>query len=126
MHAYYLAFFDCFNQQQFFEAHEVLEKLWLSERGRPSGLFYQGLIQLAGAFVHVQKERPGPAVALFRPARAKLQSDPVGYEQLDSAGAMALIEHWLALVEHLPAPDAARELKRTPPLLRLKRASDPA
>ena len=69
---HYLAFFDCFNRGLFFEAHEVLEAIWLPERGKPRDLFYKGLIQLAGAFVHLQKQRRSPAMALFRLARTNL------------------------------------------------------
>jgi predicted metal-dependent hydrolase len=71
--AHYLAYFDCFNRQLYFEAHEVLEPLWLGQRGRPLGLFYKGLIQFAGAFVHLQKRRRGPAIALFDLARRNLE-----------------------------------------------------
>ena len=56
--AHYLGFFECFNQQLFFEAHDVLEEIWLQQRGQQNDLFYKGLIQFAGAFVHIQKRRP--------------------------------------------------------------------
>ncbi len=79
---HYLAFFQCFNQEQFFEAHEVLETLWLKERGRPKAAFYKGLIQLAGAFVHLQKNRTKPAAALFRLAEQNLGSYPPFYDGL--------------------------------------------
>src|SRR3989304_9926528 len=59
--AHYLGYFDCFNRQLFYEAHDVLEEIWLADRHGPDGDFYKGLIQLAGAFVHVQKNRSGPA-----------------------------------------------------------------
>jgi len=94
--ARYLGFFDCFNGQRFFEAHEVLEELWLPQRGGPSGAFYKGLIQLAGAFVHVQHGRPGPAQALLRLARANLEKFPPLHEGLDVAGVLKRIEHWMA------------------------------
>src|SRR4029079_18573679 len=81
--AHYLGYFECFNRQLFFEAHEVLEELWLADRHGANGNFYKGLIQLAGAFVHLQKERPGPATALFKLAQANLQQYPAVHEQLD-------------------------------------------
>ena len=65
----YLEFFDCFNRQLFYEAHDKLEPLWLTMRQSADGDFFKGLIQLAGAFVHVQKGRPQPARALLRRAR---------------------------------------------------------
>src|SRR5204863_6553791 len=100
-------FFDCFNQQRFFEAHEVLEELWLPERGKPKGLFYQGLIQLAGAFVHVQKSRLGPARALFRLADENLEKYLPVYEELDVVAVRELILDWLLRLELGPqAPNS--------------------
>jgi hypothetical protein len=43
-----------FNSQKFFEAHEALETLWLSESG-DERLFLHGLIQVAAAFHHYQR-----------------------------------------------------------------------
>ena len=88
---HYLAYFDCFNRRLFFEAHEVLEVIWLPERRKPDGAFYQGLIQLAGAFVHLQKERLGPALALFKLAAANLQSYPASHRGLNLDEVSALI-----------------------------------
>jgi len=56
---YYLAYFDCFNRQEYYEAHDVLEHLWLKGKDE-NYAFYKGLIQLAGAFVHLQKQRARP------------------------------------------------------------------
>jgi predicted metal-dependent hydrolase len=97
--AHYLGYFECFNQQLFFEAHEILEELWLAQRAQPKGLFYKGLIQLAGAFVHVQKERPGPARALFRLAANNLSNYPSPYEFLDLSKVQNLISIWIAALE---------------------------
>lgn len=92
--AHYLAFFDCFNRRLYFEAHEVLEDLWLQDRHGPDGDFFKGLIQLAGAFVHVQKLRPRPAVALLDLARANLQKYPPFHWQLDLFAVLGLIASW--------------------------------
>lgn len=92
---HYLGFFDCFNQGQFFEAHEVLEEIWLPERGRELDRFYKGLIQLAGAFVHLQKGRPQPSAALLRLARANLLNYPSPYQRLDVSAVVTLIDTWL-------------------------------
>ena len=97
--AHYLAFFECFNRQMYYEAHEVLEKLWLPSRQGPNHLFYKGLIQLAGAFVHLQKGRPGPAASLFKLARANLHKFPPVHERLDVADVLHLVETWLQKVE---------------------------
>jgi hypothetical protein len=81
-HPCYAGFFECFNAGDYYEAHDVLEQLWLECRD-DNRLFYQGLIQLAGAFVHLkkQRERPGhptdgrrlrPAARLFLLAEKNL------------------------------------------------------
>jgi predicted metal-dependent hydrolase len=101
---HYLAYFDCFNRRRFFEAHEVLEQIWLPQRRGPNGPFYKGLIQLAGAFVHLQKNRLGPAVALLKLARTNLQKFPPTHQELDLPGVLALIEDWMGKLCHARLP----------------------
>jgi predicted metal-dependent hydrolase len=96
---YYLGYFDCFNRGLFYEAHDVLEQLWLKDRQGPNGAFYKGLIQLAGAFVHLRKERLRPAAALFKLAEANLAQYPPVHERLAIPAILALIRHWLAHLE---------------------------
>ncbi len=97
--AHYLGFFACFNQALFYEAHDVLEELWLADRHGANGAFYKGLIQLAGAFVHLQKNRLRPAAALFKLARANLMAYPAHHEHLDLGSVLALIADWLGRLE---------------------------
>ena len=97
--AHYLGYFDCFNQQLFYEAHDVLEEIWLAQRKGPNDSFYKGLIQLAGAFVHLQKSRLRPAAALFKLARTNLRKYPATYERLDLVKGLALIQQWLVELE---------------------------
>jgi predicted metal-dependent hydrolase len=92
---HYLGYFDCFNRGLFYEAHDVLEQLWLKDRHGPNGSFYKGLIQLAGAFVHLQKNRLRPAAALFKLADANLKKYPQKHEQLDLLELRSLAAHWL-------------------------------
>lgn len=93
--AHYLGYFACFNRQLFYEAHDVLEDLWLPDRRGINGDFYKGLIQLTGAFVHLQKNRLRPAAALLRLAQTNLAKYPGVHLQLDQAVVMALIANWL-------------------------------
>ena len=92
--ARYLGYFDCFNRQLFYEAHDVLEDLWLLDRQGPSGDFFKGLIQLAGAFVHLQKNRLRPADALFQLAERNLGKYPKDHEAADVAAFLDLILSW--------------------------------
>jgi predicted metal-dependent hydrolase len=99
LEAHYLGYFGCFNRQLFYEAHEVLEPLWLAQRRGPKGAFYKGLIQLAGAFVHLAKNRPRPAAALFRLAGANLGQYPGTHDLLDVQAARLMIQEWVSKLE---------------------------
>ncbi len=115
---HYLGFFACFNQQLFYEAHEALEQLWLPARRTPEAAFYKGLIQMAGAFVHLQKGRIRPAAALFRLAKNNLQPySPVQFH-LNIGAVLRLIEDWHSQVT---APEFQVKLFATlsPPKLQL-------
>jgi predicted metal-dependent hydrolase len=80
---HYVGFFRCFNAQLYYEAHDVLEEIWLPIRGRPQARFYQGLIQMAGGFVHLQKQRLGPASRLFALALANFEEYPARHAGID-------------------------------------------
>lgn len=95
----YAGYFALFNRQKFYEAHDVLENLWLPGRHGANGNFYKGLIQLAGAFVHLQKNRLRPSAALFKLARTNLEKYPRRHEQLDLTAVLALIADWLEWLE---------------------------
>jgi hypothetical protein len=83
-HPYYRAFFRCWNEQRYYEAHDVLEQVWLGKTiDADDAQYFKGLIQAAGAFVHLQKhyqqpthpkhgKRLAPAVRLFRLAEKNL------------------------------------------------------
>ena len=110
--AHYLAYFECFNQQLFYEAHEVLEKIWLPDRNGPNGAFYKGLIQLAGAFVHLQKNRPQPAASLLKLAEENLKKYPGEYEGLDIEELLNWIEGWAGQIRVEKNPLAGENLPR--------------
>jgi len=96
---HYVGYFDCFNHQLFYEAHEVLEHIWLKDKHGPNGAFYKGLIQLAGAFVHLQRNHPSPAAALFKLALANFEKYPHEHERLNLDSTRRLIRNWLADLE---------------------------
>lgn len=96
---HYLGYFELFNAQLFYESHDVLEELWLPIRKEAGGDFYKGLIQLAGAFVHLQKNRLRPSSALFKLARTNLEKYPPTHEQLDLGNLLRLIDEWIGSLE---------------------------
>jgi len=80
---HYAGFFRCFNAHRYYEAHDVLEEVWLPIRGQPQARFYQGLIQMAGGFVLLQKQRLGPAARLFALALANFEGYPARHAGVD-------------------------------------------
>ena len=92
---HYTGYFELFNQQKYFEAHDVLEHIWLKDKHGPNGAFFKGLIQLAGAFVHLQKNRPQPASSLFKLALANFEKYPPVHEHLNIQITGELIRRWL-------------------------------
>jgi len=103
-HPYYLAFFRCWNEQRYYEAHDVLEQLWLNSES-PDADFFKGLIQAAGAFVHLQKrfEHPShakhsrrlpPAVRLFRLAQKNLANFAPWHHALNVAALCKLLSRY--------------------------------
>lgn len=97
--ARYLGYFECFNRGLYYEAHDVLEDLWLADRKGPDGDFHRGLIQLAGAFVLVGKRRPRGALALLRLASANLARYPATHCGLDLRSVLALASAWSSRLE---------------------------
>jgi hypothetical protein len=92
-HPYYRAFFQCWNEQRYYEAHDVLEQVWLNTDTSDDN-FFKGLIQGAGAFVHLKKNfehpthpkhsrRLAPAVRLFQLAEKHLASYAPVHHALD-------------------------------------------
>lgn len=98
----------------------MLEDLWLPVRRDEDGDFYKGLIQLAGAFVHVQKNRPGPAVALLNLAAANLQKYPPVHHSLDVAAVLEMICLWRNKISGLQTTVGLLETQGAPELTPLK------
>lgn len=101
----YAGYFTCFNAGEYYEAHDVLEDLWLEDRTHADASFYKGLIQLAGAFVHLKKQharpdhpkdggRLAPAARLFTLARRNLLPFSPHHRHLDVASVVKLCERW--------------------------------
>jgi predicted metal-dependent hydrolase len=100
-HPFYRAFFRCWNERKYYEAHDVLEQLWLKTKS-PDADYFKGLIQAAGAFVHLQKQfehpshakhsrRLPPAVRLFRLAESNLSRFAPRHHGLDVAAFCQLL-----------------------------------
>ncbi len=100
-HPCYTGFFRCWNEQRYYEAHDVLEHLWLRTKTEDAD-YFKGLIQAAGGFVHLQKQharpthpkdgrRMYPAVRLFRLAEKNLAPFGPVRHRLDVAAFLSLL-----------------------------------
>jgi hypothetical protein len=120
----YRAYFHCFNAGDFYDAHDVLEHLWLRCEDENRS-FYQALIQFAGAFVHLQKHalfpdhpthsrRLSPGARLFALADARFADYPKLHLQLNLLEVRALCALWS---ERALQPETDPELARESPLI---------
>lgn len=123
---YFGGYFLLFNRQEYYQAHDLLEHLWL-RTGEPVAAFYKGLIQLAGAFVHLQKQfrrpthptdgrRLHPAWRLFKLARKNLHGFAPEYLGFQVDQVLTLCDGQIAALEQSNFkdnpwhPDAAPKL----------------
>lgn len=98
---HYLGYFECFNRSLFYEAHEVLEQLWLAAKNTPNERYYQGLIMAAGAFVHFQQNRPKAASNLLKKAIERLTPYGSMHEGFEVGQFLECLESWLYLVDSM-------------------------
>ncbi len=87
-------FVELFNAASFFEAHEVLEDYWREDQSRDRP-FYQGLIQIAAACVHLQRGTPDGARKLLKKARQHLTPYLPAHSGFDLEGILRATEQCL-------------------------------
>jgi len=73
---------EAFNEERFFESHDLLEDLWMDVRGRER-TFFQGLIQLAIGYYHLSTGNPTGARNLLERGLKKLESWEPEYRGVD-------------------------------------------
>jgi predicted metal-dependent hydrolase len=82
-----------FNAQEFFEAHEVWEEVWLVE-AEPEKTFLQGIIQIAAAFHHYLRENPDGAESLLAAGIVKLSRFPAHHRGLAIDDLRSAAKRW--------------------------------
>jgi predicted metal-dependent hydrolase len=87
----YEEFVRLFNKGDYFEAHEVLEDLWVIEVA-PLKDYYKGLIQWAVAVCHHERGNPSGALKLYHSGARLLSPYPVRFEGLDRSAWSAAME----------------------------------
>jgi len=113
------------NGENYFEAHEFLENLWMEEEGdiRP---YWQGLIQVAVALHHLGHANPVGGVKVWRTARAHLSPFPARCEGLDLAGLREVMDRNLAPYDAIPFEELRARNVDWSGVLRPNIALDPA
>jgi len=112
----YLAGIVCFNERDFFEAHEVWEEIWMDCTG-PERRFYQALIQAAVALYHFGNGNLKGASKLYKSSRA--YHEPYGSTYLG----LDLNAFWTAMascfhdVIGTPVPGAALNEEAIPTIV---------
>jgi predicted metal-dependent hydrolase len=88
-----LRFVARFDRGDYWLAHEELEDLWLEDRSD----LYKGLIQVAAAFVHVDRNNWNGAAKMFASATSLLNDYPARQQGFDLGGirecASAALDH---------------------------------
>lgn len=101
-----------FNEEDFFECHEVFEELWSESQG-DDRKYLQGMIQAAVALFHFGNENFGGAKKLYLSALQRLQPLPAMYMSIDLARFLADFEvcfqELLANTEDYPTTVALRD-----------------
>jgi predicted metal-dependent hydrolase len=107
----YLRGIELFNDGQFFVAHEVLEDVWRNAPP-PDKLFFQGLVQIAVAFVHHSRGNVTGACSLLERGCKNLSGYPAIHEGIDVRGLIESARSWRA---------ALASAAESPPLPQIKR-----
>src|ERR1700683_2432888 len=82
-----------FNAQEFFEAHEVWEEVWLVEV-EPEKTFLQGIIQIAAAFHHYCRGNTDGTESLLAAGIVKLSRFPKVHRGLAIEELRSAAKHW--------------------------------
>lgn len=82
----------------YFEAHELLEPAWMGTRDLAERELIQGLIKLAAAFVHQARGNPRGVEKNLRGARARIAAGAAAGStlEIDVPALLAAVDAWLA------------------------------
>lgn len=94
-------FAGCWNEGRFFDAHETLEPRWITTRDR--GL--RGLIQLAAAFVHLQRGNTAGARITLERAIMRLSDQHNAPCQIDQVALARYAQGVLGSLDETPLAD---------------------
>lgn len=88
----------CYRTQQFFEAHEHWETIWLT-LSEPEKSFLQALVQLSAAFHHQRQGNRIGAISLLTRSLGRLDRCPAQFCNLNLRALRADARVWLGAME---------------------------
>ncbi|HEV8387327.1 MAG TPA: DUF309 domain-containing protein [Nitrososphaera sp.] len=71
-----------FNDEKYWNAHELLEGVWKSSKGMEKNVL-NGIILVAAAFVHDEKDETGICISILKRALKKLEAAKETYSGID-------------------------------------------
>ena len=112
----YYQFFEKFNEGEYYECHDLLEEIWMTEKNNK---FLQGMLQVAVAIYHFQNGNIRGARMLFNSSTNYLVPYQPRYWDLELGPVLQYIQD---AIQVLPADDRVTidEVKKIPfPILKL-------
>jgi predicted metal-dependent hydrolase len=100
----------CYRAEEFFEAHEHWESVWLS-CVEPEKTFLQALIQVTAAFHHLRRGNRAGAESLLNASLRRLESYPADFAGLPVESTRRNLRAWRDAFAHgnlapdLPIPE---------------------
>jgi len=88
-----------FNHGEFFESHESWELIWLPAP-EPDKTFLQGIVQVAAALHHYQRDNLSGARSLLRRGLAKIEQFPADYRGLRLEELRSNVRAWQTFLRH--------------------------
>lgn len=88
----------CYHQEEFFEAHEHWEQIWLGLKG-PEKSFLQALIQMTAAFHHLNRGNSVGSISLLRRTLRRLESCPESFGGIRVTRLRSEVRDWIRALE---------------------------
>jgi hypothetical protein len=107
----YYRFFEAFNDRKYYECHELLEEIWMTDR---ENKFLQGLLQMAVAVYHFETGNIRGARTLFTSAFHYLEPYRPKYWDVNLEPVMKYIQDCLGVLPETRDRVPLEELDRIP------------
>ncbi|RHW42627.1 DUF309 domain-containing protein [Neobacillus notoginsengisoli] len=112
----YYEFFICFNEGDYYTCHDLLEDMWMEEKGN---LFFKGLLQMSVALYHYSYGNIKGARVMMQTANDYLQGYRPKHWGLDLEKVITYIEACQALIPSSIDRVTYEEVDNLPELPRL-------